>query len=337
VTGALVVKSAGPSSSVQDGGRPGWLRYGLAAAGAADPIALAAANALVGNPSDSAAIEFTLAGDTVRVEADAVRIAVAGAAAITIDGAPAPAWTSHRLVRGQTLAVGRLTSGVRGYLAVAGGIATEPVMGSRAAHLKAGIGGRLRSGDRLPVVPQGAHDGPPLTLDPAVLPYVPLPLHVVLGPQDDRFTAEGIAAFLNGTYRVTTDADRMGLRLDGPPVDHAGGFNTISDGIAPGTVQVPGSRQPILLLCERQSTGGYPKIATVATACLPTAAQLKPGDSLSFLAVAVAQALDVRRRQAAALAALPGQVRVAVRDPANLRSEDLLARNLVSGVTDGGV
>lgn len=335
MTGALVVVAPGPSSSVQDGGRHGWLRSGLSAAGAADPIGLAAANVLVGNAPDAAGIEFTLAGDTFRVEVDAVRIAVAGPAPVTVDGAPAPAWTTLRLTRGQTLSVGRLAAGARGYLAVAGGIAGPPVMGSRSAHLKTGLGGRLRVGDRLPVGPGADVDGPPLMLDPATLPYVPLPLRVVLGPQADRFTADGIATFLAGTYRVTPDADRMGLRLDGPPVEHSDGFNTISDGIAPGTVQVPGSRRPILLLCERQSTGGYPKIATVVSASLPTAGQLRPGDTLAFVAVTVAEAVAMRRAQAAALAALPGRLTVAVRDPASLRAEDLLARNLVSGVTDG--
>jgi biotin-dependent carboxylase-like uncharacterized protein len=335
VTDAIVLVAAGPMSSVQDRGRPGWLRSGLSAGGAADPVALAAANVLVGNPADAAAIEFTLSGDTIRVEADAVRVAVAGTAPVTVDGAPAPAWTALHLVRGQTIAVGRLAVGARGYLAVAGGIDVPPLMGSRSAHLKTGLGARLQAGDVLPVTAAGRTDGPPLGLDPAALPYLPLPLRVVLGPQDDRFTAAGLAAFLGGAYRVTPDADRMGLRLDGPPIEHAAGFNTISDGIAPGTVQVPGSRQPILLLAERQSTGGYPKIATVVTASLPTAGQLRPGDTLAFRAVTVGEAVAMRRAQAAALASLPGRLVPAVRDPASLRAEDLLGRNLVSGVTDG--
>jgi allophanate hydrolase subunit 2 len=164
---------------------------------------------------------------------------------------------------------------------------------------------------------------------------VRLPLRIVLGPQDDRFAPAGIAAFPGGACRVTPDADRMGLRLEGPLVEHAGGFNIISDGIAPGTVQVPGSRQPILLLAERQSTGGYPKIATVVTASLPTPGPLPPGDTLAFRAVTVGEAVAMRRAQAAAFASLPGRLVPAVRDPASLRAGDLLGRTLVGGVTDG--
>ncbi len=327
----LVVVVAGPLSTPQDAGRFGWQRFGVSPAGAMDAVAYAAANALAGNAPDVAAIEITFAGDTYEVDAESVRIAVAAEAAIVVDGVPAVGWRSFTLRRRQRLAIGPIARGTRGYVAVAGGFAVEPQLGSRSVHARTGVGGApLEAGDALPLVRTRAPDAPDVQLDALALPYVPPPIRVVLGPQDDRFTARGIATFLGGEYRVGAAADRMGYRLEGPEIEHAAGFDTISDGIVFGSIQVPGTRRPIVLMADRQTSGGYPKIATVASASLPTLAQLKPGDALRFSAVAPAEARELLRRQRAALARLAPTP--AVRDPRELSSEALLASNLIDGV-----
>ena len=257
---ALVVVSPGPLSTLQDSGRWGHLRNGVTPAGAMDMIALAAANLLVGNPPGEAAIEFTLAGDTLELDAEGARVAIAGDVALTVAGVAASSWRSFALRRGERIQVGALRRGARGYLAVAGGFATPLELGSRSTHVRSGLGGGpLRAGDRLPIARDKAPAGADVAIDPAALPYLDGAIRVVLGPQDDRFTAEGIATFLSGEYALTAEADRMGYRLDGPEIEHRDGFNTISDTILTGSIQVPGTRKPIVLMADRQTTGGYPE------------------------------------------------------------------------------
>ena len=330
---ALVVVSPGPLSTLQDSGRWGHLRNGVTPAGAMDMIALAAANLLVGNPPGEAAIEFTLAGDTLELDAEGARVAIAGDVALTVAGVAASSWRSFALRRGERIQVGALRRGARGYLAVAGGFATPLELGSRSTHVRSGLGGGpLRAGDRLPIARDKAPAGADVAIDPAALPYLDGAIRVVLGPQDDRFTAEGIATFLSGEYALTAEADRMGYRLDGPEIEHRDGFNTISDTILTGSIQVPGTRKPIVLMADRQTTGGYPKIATTATASLPSLAQMKPGDRLRFAAVGVVEARALLARQVEAMRALPAALRPVLRDASTLTSEALLAANLIDGV-----
>jgi biotin-dependent carboxylase-like uncharacterized protein len=330
---ALVVVSPGPLSTLQDSGRWGHLRNGVTPAGAMDMIALAAANLLVGNPPGEAAIEFTLAGDTLELDAEGARVAIAGDVALTVAGVAASSWRSFALRRGERIQVGARRRGARGYLAVAGGFATPLELGSRSTHVRSGLGGGpLRAGDRLPIARDKAPAGADVAIDPAALPYLDGAIRVVLGPQDDRFTAEGIATFLSGEYALTAEADRMGYRLDGPEIEHRDGFNTISDTILTGSIQVPGTRKPIVLMADRQTTGGYPKIATTATASLPSLAQMKPGDRLRFAAVGVAEARALLARQVEAMRALPAALRPVLRDASTLTSEALLAANLIDGV-----
>src|SRR5689334_16818722 len=204
---ALEVAAAGPGSTLQDKGRFGLQRFGVSTAGAADPLLLAAANALVGNAAYEAAIEFTLVGDTYLVKADSCRIAVAGDAEVVIDGQSYPAWTSHRLMRGQRFRIGALSSGARGYLAVAGGFDVMPVLGSVSTHLRSGLGGvsgtRLRPGDRLPLKLAEVPMEIERALDPRRLPAHSNTLRVVLGPQQSHFTEAGLAAFLGSEFTVT--------------------------------------------------------------------------------------------------------------------------------------
>jgi biotin-dependent carboxylase-like uncharacterized protein len=345
---ALIALDPGPLATIQDRGRLGWQRYGVSPAGAADAVSLAVANLLVGNASGAAAIEVTLIGGIWQVDAASVRLALAGGGfALAIDGRPAPLHRSFTLAEGQILQIGAAPDAVRGYLAVAGGLRLAPMLGSLATHQRSGLGGMdgraIGRDAALPLVHAAAPLGPDLALDPRDLPQRRQPVRVVLGPQDDQFAPEAIATFLGGTYEVTSAADRMGCRLAGPPIPHLRGHNIISDGIATGSIQVPGSAQPIVLLADRQTTGGYPKIATVISADLPVVGQLRPGDRLRFAQVSVAEAQMIARAAAAGLARLARRLR-AVEPWAgqagganHLDTGRLLGLNLIGGVVDAAV
>jgi biotin-dependent carboxylase-like uncharacterized protein len=343
---SLEVIDPGPQATLQDAGRYGYQRFGVTPAGAIDAVSHRAANALVGNPPTAGVIEFAMVGGEYLCAAESARVAVTGGSfGVSLDGRPQGAWRTITLARGQRLRIGRAENAARGYLAVAGGFQVEPVLGSVSTHARSGIGGHaggveggraLASGDRLRLAQARAPDGPDRAIDPQeILARRRLPVRVVLGPQDDHFTPEGIATLLSGSYTVTQEADRMGYRLAGPEIAHRAGYNIISDGVAIGSVQVPGSRQPIVLLADRQSTGGYPKIATVIGPDLPTLAQLPPGATIRFEAVdldqAHAAAVDHRRF----LDALPGKVHPMSLRPQDLTSEHLLAANLIDGVVAG--
>jgi len=304
VNPALRVAAAGPYSTLQDCGRFGYQRFGVSPAGAFDPLRLAAANALVGNAPGTAAIEITMLGDTYEVMAHGARLALAGDFALQIDGTPAEPWRSHRLARGQKFKIGMAKRGLRGYVAVEGGFAVPPTLGSLSTHVRTGIGGfggaKLKAGDLLPLSLGEAPERPALRLDPAAWASPSAELRVVFGPQDDYFTAEGRATLLAAEYEITREADRMGYRLSGPKIAHAKGFDIVSDGMPPGAVQIPGTGTPILLLVDRQSAGGYPKIATVISPDIAALAQKRPGDKLRFRSVDAREArhaaLDFRGR-----------------------------------------
>lgn len=332
----LLVVRGGLFSTLQDFGRFGYQRFGISASGAMDTVAMRIANALVGNAPETAVVEMTMLGLGVAVEAAGARVAVAGADfPVTINGRPAEAWRAYDLVRGDLLEVASARAGMRTYLAVAGGFAVPPTLGSLSTHSRSNIGGfdgrALRQGDRLPIgsAPAG---GPPLELDAADRPATDGPIRVVLGPQDDAFTVAGIATFLASAYRVTQKTDRMGCQLDGPAIEHADGFNIVSDGIMNGSIQVPGQGRPIILLADRQTTGGYPKIATVIGPDLHRLAQRRPGEEIRFERVTVEEAEAIAARHRALLAAIPGRLRPAAGIMGDLTPERLLAANLVSGV-----
>ena len=179
-----------------------------------------------------------------------------------------------------------------------------------------------------------APDGPDLALDPSLLPKPPIRIRAIPGPQEDAFTADGVATLFSGAYTVTSETDRMGCRLVGPKIVHAKGYNIISDGIAAGSIQVPGAGQPIVLFADRQTTGGYPKIATVVSADLGFLARCRPGDVVRFEKTDLAGAADLRRTLAGQMRRLAGALAPA-RAVASLDSARLLAHNLIDGVTDG--
>jgi biotin-dependent carboxylase-like uncharacterized protein len=300
----------GPQTTVQDLGRVGHLRYGIPPSGPLDVRAFVIANRLVGNPDGAAALEATVLGPRFTVET-AGAIAVTGAdAPVTINGAAAAAWTTLPLAAGDTVRIGAARAGIRIYVAFAGGLDVAPVLGSRATYLRGRLGGlQGRSLKRDDVLRSFPAAPPPMRRVPesAIPPLEREPeIRVVLGPQADRFTAEGVAAFLGGAYEMLPQSDRMGARLSGPRIAHARGHDIISDGIALGSVQVPGDGQPIVLLVDRQSTGGYTKVATVGSFDIGRIGQVKPGQRLRFVAVDVAEAHRLRRAWDASLAAAAG-------------------------------
>jgi 5-oxoprolinase (ATP-hydrolysing) subunit C len=282
-----------PFVTVQDRGRQGWRRFGVSGSGAMDPDQLAIANVLVGNPPQQAALEFAFAGGDWEVCAGQCRVAVAGGGfRVAIDGVPMPAFASTTLRRGQYIAIGAAADAVWGYLAVAGGFALPRQLGSLSTHVRSGVGGldgrTVQAGDEVPLAAERvAGRGERRILPPARSTE---PIGLVLGPQLDRFTTEAVASLLGTEWRIGRHSDRMAYRLEGPPLAHRAGHDIVSDGTVPGSIQVPGDGTPLVLMRDCQTTGGYPKIATVITADLPRLAQLRAGAALRFRALAVEEA-----------------------------------------------
>jgi biotin-dependent carboxylase-like uncharacterized protein len=332
----FVVASCGPRTSLQDFGRAGLQRYGVSNSGAMDRLALATANALVGNPPGTASIELMLLGGTFSVEGASALVGLAGArCAIALDREPVAGGTSLQMEPGQVLSVSPMQAGVYAYLAVAGGFDLAPELGSLSLHQRAALGGfkgrPFAAGDRIPLAAPSAPRRACLSAPP-----VPLgeghPVRVVLGPQDDHFTEAGLRTFLEETYRVSQEADRMGYRLSGPRIEHAGGFNIVSDGIVSGSVQVPGTGEPIVMMADRQTTGGYPKIATVISADLRLVAQRRPGDPVRFRAIGVEAAQQAARERAQEIAGLPDRLSPVRAGPPT--AEELFALNLAGAAVD---
>lgn len=342
MTGFLDIVAPGLMTSLQDLGRWRHQAGGMPVAGAMDPVALRLANALAGNPENTGALEIGYLGPSLAVRADSIRIALAGAAKLTLqpaDGGEARMlrpWRSHRLKRGDRLAVGAVEEGAVAYLAVQGGFAITPFLGSLSTYMRAGLGGfegrALKAGDGLPLVLAAAPEADEQELAER-FDYGSGPVRVVPGPQQDRFTAAGMSTFLSATYTVTKEADRMGLRLDGPAVEHTRGADIASEGLVTGSIQIPGNGRPIILMADRQTTGGYTKIATVISADLPRVGRMKPGDVLSFAAIPVAEAEAVRREQEVRIRALVAAIRAAEPDM-RLDLGALYNTNLISGMVD---
>ncbi|HJU04751.1 MAG TPA: biotin-dependent carboxyltransferase family protein [Nitrospiraceae bacterium] len=304
-------------TTVQDLGRFGFQRFGMPVSGAMDTVALRLANRLVGNLDHAAGLEMTLTGPELFFEVDGV-VALTGAdLSPQINRIPVPLWTSLDIRQGSNLSFGARRSGARGYLAVAGGLDVPAVMGSRATHLASRTGGfsgrAIAKGDRIACGPRPTHDPRhigrqiPASARP---PYVAAPtLRAVLGPQAELFSSHAVETLITQRYIVSPQANRMGYRLQGPPIflsRDLPAIEMISDATPHGSLQVPADHQPILLMVDRPTTGGYPKIAVVITADLPLAAQLMPGDTVSFTLIDVHQAQCLAREQRAALdAAVP--------------------------------
>jgi biotin-dependent carboxylase-like uncharacterized protein len=339
---ALEIITPGLHTTVQDRGRLGWQAIGVPVSGALDSVALRLANCLVGNPPGTAALEILLSGPTFAVAADTVRVALAAAdASLAVNGASTrevPAWQSARLARGDvvTVVVGRRSACC--CLAVEGGIAVPVVLGSASTCTRAAIGGfagrPLQAGDRLPLTLACAPERAERRLPEPPPAADEQPIRIVLGPQQEYFTDVALARLLDSDFRISKSADRMGMRLDGPHLLHRGGWDIVSDAIATGAIQVPGSGQPIVLLADHQTTGGYPKIATVISADLSVVARRRPGDAIRFAAVSVAQAEELAREAERRVAALAASA-APLTDAGGIDLANLYADNLISGVVSG--
>ncbi|GAB5470414.1 MAG: biotin-dependent carboxyltransferase family protein [Rhodospirillales bacterium] len=336
--GRLAVLSAGPCVTLQDRGRPGFQRYGVAEGGALDPYALAEGAALLGNSLEAAAIECFALGGRFQAVGQSLRFALTGAvmtaAKLTADGhRESLQWrSSGRLLPGETLEIGAAVEGQVGYLHIGGGIATEPQLGSRATHLRAGIGApRLDAGQSLPLGPDQGETVGMVLPDPGYLAR--REIRLLWGPQAEVFAQAERDRLLEASYRVSAKRDRMGARLEGPALHAEGQLTGLSDAVSLGDVQVPGDGAPLVLLADRQPTGGYPRIATVITADLAAFAQLPSGAAFSFRLVAEEEALSALKAWRAEIAGLAGRVAPLLRDPRAI--PDLLSYNLVDGVVTG--
>ena len=332
----VLVRAAGPGVTIQDLGRRGSARWGVTGCGAMDPAALRLANRVLGNPDGAAVIEVSLGGLEIEAEDGPIGVAVVGGAFdVRLDGRVLASAAALTLRPGMRLTVRAGAAGSWASVAIAGGIDAAEVLGSRATHTRSHLGGLdgrgLRAGDRSTIVDPRRGPEMPAAIDTAPLAADQGPIRVMLGPQDDHFDAATIAAFLATDWRLSPRSDRMAYALDGPPLAHARGHDIVSDAVAHGAIQVPGSGLPFVLMADRQPTGGYPKIATVIGADLGRMAQIRPGETVRFAAVSLEAAVAARRRLADRLAA---PIRLLPLLRGDLTTSDLLAVNLVSGTID---
>lgn len=307
-TRTLTVVRPGLFTTVQDGGRWGYQSAGVPVSGAFDRPAHRAANALVGNDADAATLEATLIGPELRFESDAT-VAVTGAdLGAAVDGSPLPLNLATRVRAGSVLAFGGRRRGARTSIAVDGGIAVPPVLGSRSTHALTRLGGvdgrPVAAADRLPLGTPGRTRRQRRVDLPEPATATGARLRVLRGPQDDFFADEAFAILERSRFTVSPQSDRMGYRLQGPPIPRADDRSMISDATFLGAIQVPPSGEPILLMADRQTTGGYPQMATVITADLSLAAQLAPGDWIEFRVCSRLDALKALVEQEGKLLAL---------------------------------
>lgn len=323
---SMIVRTPGLLSTIQDGGRRGHAAQGYRTCGAADSYAWRLGNALLGNPEDAACIECTMQGIVVECKDDTLFALTGAACEATLDGAAVPCYAPVLAPAGSMLRIGMAQNGLRTYLSVGGGIATEPVLGSRSTDLKCRLGGHdgraLMVGDRLPVgwTSEQAQDrwaslqasgaDQPLTdyreqtgvtslacWEGALVPR----LRAVAGPQESAFTEAGLETFTHSLYTLSPDCDRMACKLRGAAIEMTHGADILSDGIAAGSVQVSSNGLPIVMLADHQTTGGYAKVATVISADLPAIAQCRPGNKILFTFVTPEEAVAAARAQAAML------------------------------------
>ena len=338
----LKIVSPGLSSTIQDLGRHGYRDAGVPVSGPLDRIAFTLANALVGNAANAPAIEVRIQGPVLDVVAESVRAALVGGSGGLIveggEGGAIPPGRSVRVVRGSRLRCAPLGDAGCAYLTVEGGVAVPSCLGSVSTYVPGRIGGLhgglLQPGDVLPVHIDDAPQRPERMLARPIAAMLDAPIRVVLGPQDDHFTAEAIGTLLSSAYTISPHADRMGFRLQGPKLAHADGFNIVSDGIVPGSIQVPGSGEPIVLTADAQTTGGYPKIATVVSADLPLLGRRRPGDGLRFVAVTQEEGEAARRAQEQEIARIIADICDAA-EVQRIDHDALYSANLVAGVSDG--
>ncbi|NJJ41944.1 biotin-dependent carboxyltransferase family protein [Paenibacillus apii] len=288
-------------TTVQDLGRRQYQNLGISTSGAMDGLSLRLANLLVGNDEEDAALEATLIGPKLRFAADAVIAITGGDLSPALNGIPVPMWKSIRVRQDDELSFGNCVVGCRAYISIAGGIEVPPIMGSRSTYFRGHYGGHegraLKIGDEIPIgnCRFNLYDIEGRRLQPGAIPdyRTDRPIRFIPGPQADAFTQESFEWFTSRPYDVTNESDRMGYRLQGQQLEHVNGADIISDFITVGSIQVPAIGQPIILMADCQTTGGYTKIGVVISVDLPYVAQKKPRDQIRFEAVDVTYAQEL--------------------------------------------
>ena len=332
----IKILEPGFNVTVQDLGRASFQHLGVPVSGAVSPVALKIGNALVGNKPGVACLEIRLVGPTIEVLCDAIRVALTGTITeielIGENGRCQPANQSLVLKKGQKFRIGTISDSGSAYLAIEGGFQLPEVYGSLSTYVRGSIGGfsgkALEQGDEIPLNRGNVEDRNELRVSNLAALEENGPLRIIFGPQKDYFKEESIRDFLGSPYLITRDADRMGMRLDGPVLKHERGYNIVSDGIVTGAIQVPGTGQPIILLADHQTTGGYPKMATVISADISRMGRLRPGDTVRFKEVTADEAEKARfEHEKMVLSAISGFVNA---DPW-LDEKALYTENLISG------
>ncbi|MEM8500014.1 MAG: biotin-dependent carboxyltransferase family protein [Pseudomonadota bacterium] len=296
-----------PLCQLQDLGRLGFQSHGVTRCGAADPFNFKVANALLGNPINTPCLEFALIGGEFEVVADRIRIAFAGHFELFVNDTAIDSYCTHSLRRGDCLRIGAPINGVRAYLSVLDGFECAPELNSCATHLRSGLGGfagGMAAGSLLPTRQNWVAHSRDYSLRKSLQRPKRSNIRVVAGPQQAHFTAQGLSDFYAAEFSVQADSDRMGIRLQGKTIEHAGDGNIISDPVLPGSVQVPASGDPIILMVDGPTTGGYPKIGTVATVDIGVLGQLGAGETVRFEDISVADAQQLTREEHAFFASL---------------------------------
>lgn len=286
-TATFKIINPGLYTTIQDLGRFGYQQYGMPVSGAMDTYSLRLANKLVGNDAHAACMETTFLPPHFEIISDTIMAITGGQTELTINNISKPIHCNHHLKAGDMIQMGPVTKGSRVYIAFAGGIDVPVIMNSRSTYARANVGGfngrKLLAGDEVFTLKKSIkfkHRSIPNEL---LLDYNPeQEIRVIGGSEMNRFSFEGIKTFLTSTYTISNKSDRMGYRLDGPEIKHKQGADIISSGICNGAIQVPGDGKPIVMLADRQTVGGYTKIANVITADLPLFGQLKPSDKIYF-------------------------------------------------------
>lgn len=306
----IKIANGGFMTTIQDMGRFGYQETGMAVSGVMDTRSASLANILVGNDETEAVIEVTMMGPMMEFTKDNIIAVTGGDLGAKLDGKPLPRYEAVLVKAGQTVSFAGMFSGSRAYIAFAGGLDVPVVMGSKSTNLKSKVGGyegrKLGAGDEIGFAAPKTWlpNMSKRKLAPDDMTAREYTLRVVMGPQDDCFTEKGIATFLGSTYTVSNEYDRMGCRMQGDIIEHKNGGDIITDGISFGAVQVPSHGNPIVMMADHQTTGGYTKIANVISVDLPKLAQCMPGFKIHFKKVEIDEAQDLYCAQKEEFAAL---------------------------------
>jgi biotin-dependent carboxylase-like uncharacterized protein len=294
---AFKILNPGLFTTIQDLGRFGYLKYGVPISGAMDTFSFVAANLLVANNPNDACLEITLIGPELQALARTQVAITGGLASPKINGQNVPMWETLDVQEGDIISFGKIVKGCRLYFSIRGGVNTPLVLGSRSTYVRGMLGGlngrQLKTGDIIEVFAK-PHLETRLSMSEELMPQFTgrFMMHVILGPQSDMFTEKGMQTFLSNSYKVTSEADRMGYRLEGPTIEHKSKAEIISDALLPGAVQVPRGGKPIMIMRDAQTTGGYPKIAVVVSPDVSLLGQARPGDIVEFSRITIKQARE---------------------------------------------